>query len=325
MTQQDNSAHHSAMAENLRFYDANYDVAGEWFLETGSEVVLKRQDGLHICRFCGRSDADVSFQKEAHALPEALGNKSLFSEYECDECNGTFGRTIENDFGNWSKPMRTLMRINGKKGVPTIRKGPKDGWRIEYKNSQLEIKAYESDPIYEVDEKNRQITFTLRRDAYTPIAVLKTFWKIALTVMSEQDVAEYAHALAWLQVPHAPDAIAEIPVIRTFVPGPIPNDKIAIQLLRRKRDDATVPYMCLILMYGNEMFQVFLGTITRDAHLEGETTTIPFYPTPYDLLDVWPYGRTQRRPVRFSRAEVVRGETVTLTMAFDSIKDVETQ
>lgn len=325
MTQQDKSVRNKIIDESLEFYSANYDLAGEWYLEIGTDVVLKRQDGLHICRFCGCSDATVSFRKIAHALPESLGNKSLFSEYECDECNEKFGKTIENDFGNWSKPMRTLMRINGKSGVPTMRKGPNGGWRIEYKNDRLEIKAYESDPIFKLDEENRKITFTLRRDAYTPVAVLKTFWKIALTVMSEQDVAEYAHALAWLQVPYAPSPAAEIPVFRTFVPGPIPNDKIAIQLLRRKRVDTAVPYMFLILMYGNEMFQVFLPSVARDAHLEGKTGTIPFYVTPYDLFGDWPYGQSQREPVRFSSADVVRGESVTLTMAFDGMEGIDTE
>ncbi|MEY1589303.1 HNH endonuclease [Burkholderia sp. Bmkn7] len=324
MTQHDDNARKCSIADALNFYEANFEAAGQWILEAGSKVVLKRADGLHICRFCGRSDAEVTFETVAHALPEALGNKSLFSEYECDECNGQFGRTIESDFGTWSQPMRTMMRIKGKNGVPTMAKGSRDGWRIEYKESRLKVTARESDPIFQVDEANRQVTFTLRRDPHTPIAVLKTFWKMALTVMSEQDVAEYAHALAWLRAPHAPTGLAQIPVFRTFVPGPLPNDKIAIQLLRRKSDDIAVPYMYFILMYANEMFQVALPAVGRDAHLDGKTTTIPFYPTPYDLLDAWPFGQTQRGPLFLSGAEVVPVKTFPLTMSYDSIGDNET-
>jgi hypothetical protein len=58
-----------------------------------------------------------------------LGNKSVESTYECDACNEIFGKGIENDLGNWSKPMRTLARIRGKSGVPTIKKtGDAPGW-----------------------------------------------------------------------------------------------------------------------------------------------------------------------------------------------------
>ncbi|MEB2489285.1 HNH endonuclease [Burkholderia multivorans] len=321
MTQSENGGRLEQIKAALDFYGATYGLAGEWFLNVGEKIILKRRDGLRICRFCGLGDQDVEFRKEAHALPEAMGNKSLFSEYECDRCNEIFGSTIEDDFGNWSKPMRTLMRISGKKGVPSLRKGPNGGWRIDYKNSQLQVTAYESEPIFEVDEKNRRINFTLRRDAYTPIAVLKTLCKIALTVMPEDDVENYVDALAWLRQPHVSSPFSAIPVLRSFVPGPIPNDKIAIQLLRRKRDDIDVPYMFMVLMYGNEVYQVFLGSRTRDAHLNGKEGTFPFYPTPYDLVGNWPYGPIQRGPLHLSGAEVVRGDTCKMAMSFDQIID----
>jgi len=49
-----------------------------------------------------------------------LVNKSLFTAYECDMCNDDFGKGIEQDLGNWSKPKRTMARIRGKSGVPTL-------------------------------------------------------------------------------------------------------------------------------------------------------------------------------------------------------------
>jgi hypothetical protein len=39
----------------------------------------------------------VSVLKEAHALPESISNKSLFTYYECDACNQAFGEGCEND------------------------------------------------------------------------------------------------------------------------------------------------------------------------------------------------------------------------------------
>jgi hypothetical protein len=47
-------------------------------------------------RFCDKSGADTRFRMEAHLLPEMLGNKLLYSEFECDHCNEYF-KTLEND------------------------------------------------------------------------------------------------------------------------------------------------------------------------------------------------------------------------------------
>lgn len=38
------------------------------------------------CRFCGTRESS-RFRKLAHTMPEALGNKWIFSRDECDDCN----------------------------------------------------------------------------------------------------------------------------------------------------------------------------------------------------------------------------------------------
>ncbi len=44
-----------------------------------------------MCRFCGTTDTK-KFRKDAHTLPEALGNKWIFSLDECDDCNNRSSR-----------------------------------------------------------------------------------------------------------------------------------------------------------------------------------------------------------------------------------------
>ena len=38
------------------------------------------------CRFCGKVKTKQDFQHKAHAVAECIGNKSLITKYECDEC-----------------------------------------------------------------------------------------------------------------------------------------------------------------------------------------------------------------------------------------------
>ena len=49
-----------------------------------------------ICRFCGKKEPEVTFNKIAHAIPEMLGNKQYISLSECDTCNKKFSKYEDN-------------------------------------------------------------------------------------------------------------------------------------------------------------------------------------------------------------------------------------
>jgi hypothetical protein len=172
MTEQDEAACH--------FYDTRYDFVFRRLFERSEKHELGDRVNRQ-CRFCGKKSPEVTFGSVAHAIPEALGNRGLTTTYECDACNNLFGRGIEDDLGKWTMPVRTMARIRGKKGVPTPRERAEGGWRVEFKDGRLEVKSYEDNPIYEVDDANKRVVFTLRRDPYTPVAVMKAFVKIGMT------------------------------------------------------------------------------------------------------------------------------------------------
>src|SRR5271155_817686 len=109
--------------DRATFYATHYDLLGSWLLRPGDKVIVGDKRKPRTCRFCGKGAPEVKFRKVAHAIPEALGNKSIQSAYECDTCNEFFGKGIENHLGNWSKPMRTFARIRGNSSVPTLKKG----------------------------------------------------------------------------------------------------------------------------------------------------------------------------------------------------------
>ena len=76
---------------------------------------------------------------------QSIGNKSLLTYYECDDCNRSFGQGCENDFGNWSLPMRTMSRINGKEGIPSLKQGPGNAWRVDEHATGLKINVEETE------------------------------------------------------------------------------------------------------------------------------------------------------------------------------------
>jgi len=311
--------------ENINFYETNYEIIGQWFVRPGDKVVLGDIEN-RTCRFCGKQSPEVTFRKVAHAIPELLGNKSIESAYECDTCNKGFGEGIENDLGNWSKPMRTLIRIRGKSGVPTLKRGgDKPGWRIEYDQSRLNITAYEDDPIYEVDEEKKTVTFKLRRDSYTPVAVLKAFMKIGITLLPDDEVPNFSGLMAWIrESDHSKLYLNKCPVIYAFQPGPMPNDFTVACILRRKQTVTGYPYAFLVLGYGNEVFQVPLPSETHDGQMSGQSISIHPFPVP-GHPDPARYGETKRAVLDLMDCQVRKGEIVTVQMGYDSRVPVDIQ
>ncbi|MBB6084962.1 hypothetical protein [Castellaniella defragrans] len=99
---------------------------------------------------------------------------------------------------------------------------------IEYGAAGFNITSYEDDPLYQIDEANQRITFQLKRDSYTPVAVLKAFMKIGLTLLPDEEVGNFPHLMSWVRsTDHSRRFADQCPIIRTFQPGPMPNDYLS--------------------------------------------------------------------------------------------------
>lgn len=271
--------------------------------------------GNRVCRFCGRSEFDVSFKKKAHAIPEALGNKSIFTYYECDGCNQYFGQTIENDLGNWSKPNRTFARICGRNGVPKLKEsGRGKGWRIEYLSNCFHITHYESNPLFSIDTENKRVRFDLKRDVYTPVAVLKAFVKIGLTLLPAEEMPNFYEALNWIREPdHTKTLVKKFPIFQTFRPGPMRSDRVAVMLFRRNNMVTNIPYAFIVLTYGNDMFQVFLPCPKQDQTINAQNQTIPIFCSPRGPGPAL-YGKPRVKVLDLCGQEVIRDERVQVVL-----------
>lgn len=272
------------VVESAEWFDAHYRVAADYELESGKKIELTSSEAGK-CRFCRLSRPQVTFRKEAHALPHALGNKSLTSNYECDTCNNLFGSGIENDLGAWSLPMRWIAQIRGNGGLPTIKWSSKDnGWRFDSTDKAQQVTQYEGYEIASIDEERLELKLKLRRDPFHPVGVYKAFVKIALTIMPEDELANFHHAMSWIRDPdHSHRLMDPLTVIGTFVPGPRPFDNIRLWLLLRRKPSATLPYAILVIAFGNQMLQLIIPSTVQDNGLAGAKLEMRHFPNPYDL------------------------------------------
>ena len=273
------------------------------------------------CRFCGQEEPAVSFSHQAHAIPASLGNKCLFSIYECNECNQYFGSNIENDLGNWSIVNRTLSGIRGRRKVPTLKSGGHEpSWKITRAASGLRYKEYNDCSVVKIDEGNKAVSFQLTGGSYTPIAVFKAFTRIGLTLLPDKEIDNFTETLHWIRNPdYSNDFVKKCSIIYTFVPGPMPSHVIVARLLRRNPQSIDLPYIFLILGYGNSLIQIWLPCRKMDEHIWEATLEMPPFPpiiSPKSAI----YGKPSTKVLDLSGREQVRDESKSHTFEFESIE-----
>ena len=106
------------------------------FDENTRQNIGERDKSKRVCRYCNKSKPEVSFKKVAHSISEALGNKKIITNDECDTCNEKFGKGIENDLILYLSLFRNFFGIKGKKGIPKLK-----GKNFEIINNEtIEIK-----------------------------------------------------------------------------------------------------------------------------------------------------------------------------------------
>ncbi len=306
------------LQESEFFYCKNYEMLGSWTLRVGEKRFLGGREN-RTCRFCSRSFPKVTFRKEAHALPESIGNKSLFTFYECDTCNLDFGQGIEDAFGKWSKPMRNLSRIRGKGGIPKL-KG-QSGWRLEANSSGIELWRSAKDEIIEINEAKNTVTFKLPRDPYVPIAVLKAFVKMGLSLMPDAEMPNFAETVMWLATKdHTRRLIDDnsFHVCRQFTHGPILDGPISVSVYRRRSDAMRVPYAFMEITYANEHFQVFLPSLQKDNMIYHINSTLYWWPI-RDRRIANQLALVHKSKLDFTRRETLKGDIVEIVLAYEQM------
>ena len=289
----------SETIEAFHFYDSLYDQIFQGFYSPEQIVTLGERDEK-TCRFCGLCSPAVSFRSKAHAIPEMLGNKSLFTNYECDACNQYFGIGIENDLAEFTKPSRTLARVRGKQGIPTLKDMKSGtGFRIEY-DTIFRITDSADSPITMIDMESKRMIFNIPRGPYTPVAVLKAFVKIGLLMLPESELRNFEEATEWVRSDdHSKKFIRNWPTYHSLQLGPVHNDLISTLIMRRKSSSSNVPYAFYILGFGNDVYQIFLPCPQEDKSIHAKELYVPPFPNTVhgDRFSIRKISHTQDRLV----------------------------
>lgn len=331
---------HKDRTQRLEWFIARYEPIKVFVFGPGSARFFLGDKAKQVCRFCGSNGSQVTFRKLAHAIPDQIGNDWLFDYEECDSCNEHFAKWVEDDFGKWTHPWRTLGRIKGKAGVPSIKSNDKQ-FRIDANVTStdaetgagavrhgLKIRMGVNDHRHELDEKNRTVRLILDRPAYVPMGVYKCLVKMALSLMPLEEEQKCGHLKKWiLHQGHTYESFPYRPLQLhyEFAPGPLPNDKIACFLLKRNQNGAyDCPYMQFVLQLGNHVFQIALPMPIED-NVESEAKKLNLCRWPNTWADEehqLRYGSAGYKDFDMSGTSIVRGESTFMVFSYDQLIDM---
>src|SRR5262245_17552901 len=115
-----------------QYFAEHYEVILHHPLAAPRPILLPLDDpDGRRCRFCRRDSTQTRFKNDAHAVSNLLGNKSLFSLNECNDCNTSLGQKYEDQLGKWSNLARALAQVPGKKNKKPTFKSADETLRIE--------------------------------------------------------------------------------------------------------------------------------------------------------------------------------------------------
>jgi hypothetical protein len=261
-------------------FNFNTDIERKYYLGENQKKV---------CRFCGRAKPNTRFKKDAHVIPQLLGNHKLLSNFECDRCNDLFS-IFEDSLASFFGPFRTITKITGKKGtnIPTF-KEPNSKMVIRKSNiPDVDTEIINYDNNVSIKESKNSIIIKCKRNPFIPIRVYKILMKIGLCLINEKQVDEYEKAFSFLRkVKQNKQIKLKTTLVNLYiVPGSPLTIKPYVELWERIETEEFINVVkhCIVIYLPNLVFQIFLpyNSIDLLKQAEGEHLEMPPIPLLYD-------------------------------------------
>lgn len=202
------------------------------FDDTTKQKIGESKKEKRICRFCNKDAQSTSFRKKAHAISEALGNKSIIVNDECDTCNERFGAGIENAVIAYCRIYLIITGVKGKEGVATL-KGKE--FKFSNKNGLSLSLPIRQRPL----ERSAPFSYTLESsESISEQNIYRGLCKFAVSVADTDDLPDLKRTIAWI---NGDDPQFLLPLVAQQVDSSVNNDKPCIILFKRISNDESLP------------------------------------------------------------------------------------
>jgi transcriptional regulator with XRE-family HTH domain len=219
--------------------------------------IAKKAD--RICRFCaGTTKTGARFDKEAHAIPAALGNKYLKLADECDECNQYFGDEIEPTLVELLNIQRVFLGIESRGSLPTVKFS---GGSMFHDEKGDKVTVVVSNKISEdaIGVLRAQLG---SGKPIIPQNFYRALCKIALSVIPDNELPTLAKTARWVRDGESDGK--PLPKIAAAVVMLPPDPSAQITLYIRKGPHPKMPHVVCEFRLGCYMYVYVLPFSTAD-------------------------------------------------------------
>ncbi len=187
------------------------------------------------CRFCGGTiKTGAKFNKEAHAIPAALGNQLLKLNDECDCCNQYFGDEVEPALIELLNIQRVSLGITSRGARPTVQL---TSGTMLHDGNQIVI----STTNISHDASGALVAQLGTGRSITPQNIYRTLVKIALSVIPEDQLPALQKTAEWVRYgTPSNNPLPKVAVARVALP---PNPSAQITLYIRKSANSRNPHV----------------------------------------------------------------------------------
>ena len=278
-----------------------------------------------ICRFCKKKQPEVTFRMDAHIAPELIGNKNLLSDSECDSCNAKFSK-YEDSLANYLGIIRSVNRTKTKEGVPKF-KTPDNKFIITegYLDAQDTEKkiVFEShdreNNHFEYDEAAKQIKMRITKHSYNPYKVFKSILKIGLSLVKDEEVANYQRAFEILQTDeHDDENPKAYTIVEHLCPGPAFPSPLYL-LFEKKATDEAIPTHIFVMYFENFIYQIALPYNNKDRWMYDGIIEIGHHILPPLMDEPWvrKFGKPKQYIVDMSKNEKIKNASQEIIFELD--------
>lgn len=275
-----------------------------------------------ICSFCGKGYPEVTFKKDAHLIPQLLGNKTFLSDEECDACNHTFSK-YEDALANFLGVTRTFNAAKGQNGIPKF-KNPDKSLEIVREMGRVNI-IVTDDNNYEVNEDANEIVLNTILSSYKPIYVYKIMLKIFYSILPGSSKLEYENSKKILLNDNLDLQLKGDPTIRMsyyFCAGTMMHQPLAC-IWKKKSDSkiSNIPSRILVLHFQQYIFQIMPPWSTENIgrFKEGDQINFLTFPALVDEEFLHLGGNPQLINIDLSDSTLKRGELQRFILHFDNL------
>jgi hypothetical protein len=182
-----------------------------------TERKIKIGEGIkanRVCRFCKNTIATgATFNQEAHAISESLGNKTIILNEECDDCNAYFSQNVEDNIFTYLKLFTTFFGIKNKGNKVSKIKG-KNFEYINTGNNNIILKYFDED-VSKLNEPPVSIPLKFY-DKINKQSFYKALCKFALSIIDSKNMSHFDETTKWIRTDKFYDKLPKIATLAAY-------------------------------------------------------------------------------------------------------------